>query len=185
MWKLPTKTVWMDEQMRHEPTRSYGEEIYNLVKDFNYETALEIGATWGVSTMAILGAGKGNLLSVDPIPKNHADMHATVETAVNGYSDRWDYWEGRSAGFWPENKTIYDLIYIDGSHLYDDFRNDIFEAWKVLRDGGLLICDDITHKANKTGEYGISIAAWEFIKEHKIEKLHTTTRLLYIYKGEK
>lgn len=175
----------MAEQMQHEPTRSYGEEIYNLVKKFPYKQALEIGSTWGVSTMAILTAGEGNLLSVDPIPKNHADMHATEETQVNGFTNRWDYFEGRSSAFWQQNIIKdYDLIYIDGSHLYEDFRNDIFEAWKVLRDGGLLICDDITHKANRTGEYGISLAAWEFVKEHKIEKLHTTTRLLYIYKGE-
>lgn len=181
---LPEKTEWMRLQNLHEPTRSYGQEIYDIVAEFPYKNALEIGCTWGVSTLAILKAGKGKLTSVDPIPITHEDMHAPVEVQLNDLLSRWNYQEMRSDKFWEDNTKTYDLIYIDGSHLYDDFRNDIFEAWKVLKPNGLIICDDICHKANKNGEYGVSLAAWEFIKELKIEHIHTTTRLLYIYKAE-
>lgn len=186
-FKLPQTTEWMQGQMEHEPTRSYAQEIYEIVREFPYSKALEIGSAWGVSGMAILTAGKGYLTSVDP---NVNEL--TNEVRANGLEQRLTPYLMRSEKFWLENKGTYDLIYIDGSHLYKDFKNDIYEAWKVLNPDGLLICDDITHPANMKGdptrdneaEYGIAFGAWEFIKEHQITKIHTTTRLLYIYKNE-
>jgi len=65
-WKLPEKTDWIKKQNQHEPTRSYAEEIYKIVQKFPYEYALEIGSAWGVSALAILTAGDGHLLSIDP-----------------------------------------------------------------------------------------------------------------------
>ncbi len=40
----------------------------------------------------------------------------------------------------------YDLIYIDGSHRRDDVMIDALLAWKILRDGGLMVFDDYEHE---------------------------------------
>lgn len=186
-WKMPENTDWAKAQNLHEATRSYGQEIYEIAKQRPHIKALEIGSAWGVSAMAILMGSEANLTGVDPDPTNKA----ITEIPANGLQDRWTFHLQRSEEFWKQNKETYDLIFLDGSHLYEDFKNDVFEAWKVLEPNGVLICDDICHKANrgvdingKFSEYGISLAAWEFIKEHHIEHIHTTTRLLYIYKDE-
>jgi len=180
IYKVPVHTDYMKEQMDHEPTRSYAEEIYNIVKDFPFDNALEIGAAWGVSALAILDAqDKGTLLSVD---KDVTAFGKREVQAVGKWDHRYALTNESSDHFWARNQQTFDLIYIDGSHLYDDVRNDFFEAWKVLNDGGLLIGDDICHPANKTGEYGVSLAVWEFVKEHNITQLGTTTRLVYFRK---
>ena len=187
MWKLPESTDYMIEQNLHEPTRSYGQEIFEVASERPHKKMLEIGSAWGVSALALLTATDGHLTAVDPDETNHA----VIEVPANNLQDRFTFHLQRSEDFWKQNKETYDLIYIDGSHLYEDFRNDIFEAWKVLEPNGIIICDDICHKANrgvdtngKFSEYGISLGAWEFVKEHHIEHIHTTTRLLYIYKDE-
>jgi hypothetical protein len=38
-----------------------------------------------------------------------------------------------------------DMIYIDGSHLERDVYNDLCGAQEVLREGGLIVCDDYKH----------------------------------------
>lgn len=184
---MPEKTDWAIEQNKHEPTRSYGQEIHEIAQQRPHKDMLEIGSAWGVSALALLSASDGHLTAVDPDETNHA----VIEIPTNNLSDRFTFHLQRSAQFWAENTKKYDLIFLDGSHLYDDFKNDIYEAWQVLTDNAVLICDDITHKANrgvdtngKYSEYGISLAAWEFIKEHDIQHIHTTTRLLYFYKDE-
>lgn len=187
-WQLPEKTDYMREQNLHEPTRSYGQEIFEVASQREHSNMLEIGSAWGVSALALLmAAPKAHLTAVDPDLTNHA----ISEIPANGLDNRFTFHLQRSDEFWPVNQKKFDLIYIDGSHLYEDFRNDIFEAWKILEPNGVVICDDICHKANrgvdtngKYSEYGISLGAWEFVKEHNITKIHTTTRLLYIYKDE-
>lgn len=184
---MPEVTEWAKEQNLHEPTRSYGEEIYEIVKDFKYENALEIGSAWGVSAMAILMAGQGKLTSVDVDINNHA----ISEVKANGLEQRFISHIQDSKDFWKQNRQTFDLIFVDGDHRYEGVRHDMFEAWKVLDNNGLIIFDDICHKSNRSvdlngkfSEYGVSLAAWEFIKEHNITKIHTTTRLLYIFKFE-
>lgn len=44
--------------------------------------------------------------------------------------------------FLAKKDVKFDLIYIDGSHEYDDVYQDIEYAWPLLRDGGILIGDD-------------------------------------------
>lgn len=185
-WTLPIKSDWMKRNMVHEPTRQYAQEIYELVKLSNYKEALEIGSCWGVSALSILTAGEGHLTAVDS-----GKTHFLNETELNGFTERCTYHEMRSDNFWQNNKKKFDLIYIDGSHLYDDVKNDLFEAWKVVNPKGLLMWDDYDHPANrkvdlnqKFSEYGVSLASWEFIKANNITKIHTGARLLYIYKAE-
>lgn len=170
-WQIPVKTAWMQKQSEHLPSMNYAKDIYVtasiMPKGFK---ALEIGMAWGFSTLALLEAGAGHLTSVDP---NTLAMGAS-EAQANGYSSHvWTC--QRSEQFWNENQDVkFDLIYVDGSHLYVDVVNDLYEAWKRLKSPGLLMIDDWEHKKNikaegDTSEYGVSLACFEFWRDHQKE----------------
>ena len=57
---------------------------------------------------------------------------------------------GKSRSILPalENNT-YDIVYIDGSHLFDDVSFDINEAKRIVKDGGLICGDDLEMELNK------------------------------------
>lgn len=168
-WSLPIKTTWMQDQSSHSPSMEYAQNIYKVASTLKDFVALEIGAAWGFSTLAILEAGAKTLLSVDP----NVLVKAPEEVEANGYENyAWSC--TKSEQFWKENKSKFDLIYVDGSHLYEDVKNDLYEAWKVLNKGGLLMADDWDHKKNiqsenDTTEYGVSLACWEFFRDHPCE----------------
>lgn len=44
--------------------------------------------------------------------------------------------------FFIKNKIIFDFIYIDGNHKFDYVFRDCENAWKFLKKGGFLVCDD-------------------------------------------
>lgn len=193
-WEMPEKTDWAKQQNAHEPTRAYGEDIFNAVRawgagDGKYVKILEIGAAWGVSTLAILTALREeqveiyNLTSVDPDPT----IKASQEVAANGFLDNWILAQETSAEFWSKNNKKFDLIFIDGSHLYEDVKMDLTQAWRSLKPGGKLIIDDYLHIKNivadvngKRVEYGVSYACWEFIHTEGIEQIYTGARLLIL-----
>ncbi len=60
-----------------------------------------------------------------------------------------------------EDGETYDFIYIDASHLADDTFVDGYYAWKMLREGGIMIFDDFKwkdpnrHGHNDSPELGI------------------------------
>lgn len=183
-WSLPAKTAWMREQSTHQPSMDYAVNIYDVASKLDNFTALEVGAAWGFSTLAILEAGAKHLTSVDP----NLQIEAPKEVEANGYKEKYAWWNGRSDKFWSENRSSkFDLIYIDGSHLYDDVKNDLYEAWKRLKPGGLLLCDDWDHKHNITVEdgramYGVSLACWEFLRDHKVSDMGIEGRVLWFEK---
>lgn len=186
MFKLPMHTEWMKKQMEHEPTRRYAQEITEVVKEYGYKNAVEIGCAWGVSTLAILMAGDGKLTSVDSNPKTEAPN----EVEANGFQDRWRFVGMRSEDFWKGNGDTYDLVYIDGSHLYNDVYIDLNQGWDALEPGGLLMIDDFTHKNNRHYDpaalesiYGVSYACWQLVQERQIRDIRTKPyHILYMRK---
>lgn len=176
-FELPKQTKWMKEQMLHEPTRAYAEDIFNLAKRFPFKEGLEIGCMWGVSTLSLLlGSPESHLTSVDKSDYTHAPE----ETEANGIIDRWGFVNLDSRDFWGRNKETFDLIYVDGDHTYPFASVDIQEGWKVLRKGGILAVDDVLHKHNQD-DYGVSLAAWEHFHEHK-PKMGFEGRILWFKK---
>jgi predicted O-methyltransferase YrrM len=168
-WQIPVKTEFMKEQSKHQPSMRYAENIHEvasgLPKGF---TALEIGAAWGFSTLAILEAGCKSLMSVD----NNTLAEGSNEAIANGYADQHSWNVCRSEQFWAENPSArFDLIYVDGSHLYKDVKLDLYEGWDRLNAGGLLLADDWDHPKNikaenDTSEYGVSLACFEFWRDN-------------------
>lgn len=181
-WTIPIKTEWMKDQSNHAPSMSYAQNIHKVASTMKNFDALEIGGAWGFSTLAILEAGAKTLVTVDP----NVLIEAVNESKANGYTNHsWTC--VRSDKFWKENTATFDLIYVDGSHLYDDVRNDLYEAWKVLRPGGLLLADDWDHKKNikaegDTSEYGVSLAVLEFWRDHDVAHIGIEGRVLWLQK---
>jgi predicted O-methyltransferase YrrM len=165
-WSIPVTTEWMKTQESHEPSMEYAKDIYRVASRMPEGfTALEIGGAWGFSTLAILSAGAKRLETVDP--NIMAECHN--EAKANGFTNHvWNV--VRSEQYWNENDGQFDLIYVDGSHLYDDVYNDLFKAWERLKPNGMMLVDDWEHKnnikaENDTSEYGVSLACWEFWKD--------------------
>lgn len=49
----------------------------------------------------------------------------------------------------------YDLIWMDGGHLYPEVAWDMCNAWHMCRPGGMIMCDDVfTHPKGGDGVYG-------------------------------
>lgn len=189
-WEIPIKTAWMEDQSHHLPSMEYAKDIHRVATRFakNHKdfTALEIGAAWGFSSLAILEAGAKYLLSVD----SNALIKTPEEIEANGYKDKWAWNFLKSEKYWAENDETFDFIYIDGSHLYDDVKNDLYEGWKRVNPGGMMSADDWDHKNNNivdlNGEfakYGVSLACWEFWRDHpEIKKVGIEGRVLWFQK---
>lgn len=178
---LPAKTEWMIEQMNHTPTREYSENISAIVKRFGYKNAIEIGCMWGVSTLSILLNGDGMLRSVDSSNWTHAEE----EVRVNNLAARWRFTYMDSLKFWEANADKFDLVYIDGDHRYRRAKPDLDYGWKFLNKGGVLVVDDVVHKYNRDGEkqsYGVSVAAWELLKDNKVTDLGFVGDMLWLQK---
>lgn len=176
----------MKHESNHAPSMQYAKDIYKVAKRLKDFTALEIGGAWGFSTLAILEAGAKSLLTVDP----NQLIEAKKESEANGYTNH--QWTAcRSDKFWLEERDVkFDLIYVDGSHLYRDVKPDLYEAWERLNPKGLLLVDDWDHKHNQSvdidGEsvkYGVSLACWEFWRDHKdVKKVGIEGRVLWFKK---
>ena len=185
-WRMPGTTEWAAQCNAKRGAREYGQQLDAIVRQYPYETALEVGSAWGISTMAILAAQPhGTLTSVDIDP----DVRARQEVAANGFESRWNFIVADSKELWRGNTQQFDLIYIDGDHSPEPVRNDLFQAWRALRRGGVLIVDDVKHPANLDPAagpegrlYGVAFAAWQLVFSEKIQEVRTTRRLLYIPK---
>ena len=64
-------------------------------------------------------------------------------------------------------KKKYDLIYIDGSHHYNDVLNDANNSFKFLNKNGIIIFDDFLKKYYKDLKRDPILAILEFIYKHK------------------
>ena len=77
-------------------------------------------------------------------------------------------------------KKKYDLIWIDGSHGYPVACIDIINSLHILKENGLILCDDVLLKLNHSNSdrmYG-SIATYETLNELKKQNL-IDFRLVY------
>jgi len=90
--------------------------------------------TWG---SAYGGTGKGN--------------HKHIETflKVIGYDGEVKFLDGDSKYMIPTLNEKFDLILVDGDHSYKGAYTDLQNTWRLLKEGGFLVFDDVTHKDHK------------------------------------
>lgn len=86
--------------------------------------------------------------------------------------------------FFSNNIKMFDVVYIDGYHFGPQVYKDCENAWKCLKENGLLICDDYTWnfylniKDNPC--YAINNFLTKIKGEYKIEKVSNSQ--IYIKK---
>jgi predicted O-methyltransferase YrrM len=93
-------------------------------------------------------------------------MHNIAETQVstqNVHVKRSDSFEAL-LDLYSDNED-FDFIYIDGSHETVDVMQDSVLAWKMLKEGGVLLWDDYR------GGAGVGVAVDAFLKvyQHQLE----------------
>ena len=71
-----------------------------------------------------------------------------------------------SENFFNKNKAKFDLIYIDGNHLYDFVKGDISNSLECLSEDGIIVLDD--YKLKGWWKDGVTKAVDFFIREKKI-----------------
>tara|TARA_B100000795_G_scaffold101336_1_gene74556 strand:+ start:28 stop:759 length:732 start_codon:yes stop_codon:yes gene_type:complete len=112
---------------------------------------LEIGSYEGNSSVFFLKYfPKLNLTCVDTfeggIEQGNSSFDQVYENFnfnVSQYKDRLKIIRDTSDSFFnSQDDVLYDLVYIDGSHHYDDVLNDARNSYKSLKKDGYLIFDD-------------------------------------------
>lgn len=130
--------------------------LYKLIKDNKLRNVLEIGMANGTSALYMCQAMKenlaGKLISIDPFQSTQwkgvgianikrekmGKYHELLETTSDLALPR----------FLEEGKT-FDMVFVDGMHLFDYTLVDIYYAAKLLPVGGILVVDDIRHRGVK------------------------------------
>jgi hypothetical protein len=74
-----------------------------------------------------------------------------------------------SDNFFTKNVVEFDLIYIDGNHIYDYVKKDIFNSLKFLKQDGIIVLDD--YKLNGWWKDGVTKAVNYYHKNNKVDLL--------------
>ena len=140
---------------------------------------LEIGSWAGASTitwtLALREAGReGKVTCVDPweayfeVDKDSGQHYRQMNAAATGglitrlfkhnlraagVAEMVEVRRGTSRNILPAfPESSFDIIYIDGSHRFEDVTFDIREAKRLLRDGGVICGDDLEVEASALSE---------------------------------
>ena len=118
-----------------------------LLKEIKY---LEIGSFEGRSAVfmgelnnveeitcvdTFQGSDELNNINFDLVYKNCSENLKKLNKPYNLIKDT-------SHNFFQKNDKKFNVIYIDGSHFYDDVKKDFITSMNCLSEGGILICDD-------------------------------------------
>jgi len=145
--------------------------LHNLAKDID-GFVVEIGSWKGKSSVAIASAlNEGMLHCIDTFEGSEEHIeHNILELFINNikkYEDKILYIKGKSKDVVNEfEDNLIDMLFIDGSHEYEDVKNDLnlyFE--KVKSDGIILVHDTATNDSK--GWEGPTKAVNEFIENNK------------------
>jgi predicted O-methyltransferase YrrM len=123
----------------------------NLILDLEVRNSLETGMAFGASTLAILAAKKlagrepGLHVSIDPFQQLDFDDCAVMAVDRAGLNHQTEVCYSLSAVELPRRLQMgarFDLIYVDGSHVFEDAFIDAYFAVRLLREGGVVLFDD-------------------------------------------
>jgi Methyltransferase domain len=156
-----------------------GLRLYKLLRDLRPEVAVETGVCNGVSTAFLLLAlednGTGTLHSID-LPEIAGEEYeeGTFWDGKGGavippgkepgwmvppaLRERWELVLGRSQDELPpllERVGPIDFFMHDSEHSYECMSFEFHAAWEALRDGGMLVADDVN----------VNTAWAEFVRE--------------------
>lgn len=126
-----------------------GFHLFDLITRNKYADVLEIGMANGLSSLYMAQAAN-HLTSIDPFQSTQWNNVGILNLKKAKLDNKHTLIEKKSYVALPEllhrNKK-FDMIFIDGMHLFDYTLVDVFYAILLCRVGGVIVIDDILHKA--------------------------------------
>ncbi len=131
------------------------------------DRVLEIGSKEGRSAIFWLEFFAGaHLTCVDLF---HDEDSERFDRNLAAYGTRLRKITGTSIkalGILREENAVFDFIYVDGSHQRDDVMIDCLGAWRLLREGGVMLMDDYTWKPDNPDAERVAPAVDVFLAWH-------------------
>jgi predicted O-methyltransferase YrrM len=140
---------------------------------------VETGVAYGVSSAFILRAleenGRGVLHSVDlpPLRRRYNEFWGIAVDESLG--SRWNIHRGSSKRALPgllEGVGTVDLFLHDSLHTYRNMRREFEAVWPRLRDGGLLLADDVERNRAFGELRRKDPALWRIVRDVQERPLH-------------
>lgn len=116
--------------------------INDLIKKNKYKSFLEIGYQSGVNFDGVKCKFK---TSVDPFPLRTDEPKLIIKT---------------SDDFFNDSAYIFNIVFIDGSHMCEQVRKDIINASKSLTKQGCIVCHDLLPPNEKAAGREICDSTW-------------------------
>jgi len=130
--------------------------IRNLAMTKKPRKTLEIGMACGGSTLVFAASHrdlgcppKKQHVAIDPFQASAWDDAGRLAIERAGLDGWTDVREALSSNELPrlaESREEYDIIYIDGSHLFEDVFVDLYYACRIASPNGIMLFDDASDK---------------------------------------
>ena len=127
--------------------------LHNLHRELKSAATLEIGLAYGASALVFAQDHKdfgalpaGQHVAIDPFQDhlNHAGLAAIERAGLSGYVRHVIAFSDRALPALLDEGRRFGMIYIDGSHLFEDVFIDCHYAAQLLDEGGVMVLDDST-----------------------------------------
>lgn len=125
--------------------------LRNLFAEMRPAATLEIGLAYAASALALsqshqdAGASAAQQhVAIDPFQShlNYAGIAAVEAAGFTGYLRHVEDFSDRALPMLLAEGARFDIIYIDGSHLFEDVFLDAHYAQQLLNVGGVMLFDD-------------------------------------------
>ena len=148
------KKLCLDARVRMRTGTVEAEEwhwLHTWCLEHKPRRVMEIGVLWYTSSLAFLKAMNKVpdmwLLSIDPGHRNHNKgifhgKNNPKNLFRRGVMRRWWRVIAYSQTFMPVLAPGYDLIFIDGDHMYDAVHADFTNALNLINPGGTIVTHD-------------------------------------------
>lgn len=151
-----SKVAYFDKKYKFNYPDWFGGNILvweKILKDLTDQKIdyLEIGSFEGRSTVYISELKNINsIMCVDTFEGGDEHSNVNFKEVFNNLNynlkktpnQNYKIFKGKSNNFFTQNSKKFNLIYIDGSHYYEDVKSDFENSLNYLEKGGILICDD-------------------------------------------
>lgn len=151
--KLPSIFLRSDRVI--DSTRYFkNSELYALLNSTlspkNFKTVLEIGSFEGVFTCWAAQNFAENVHTIDPFNiydqgtnvENKTELNFLRNVENSGYKDKIIHYKMTSDEFFHQNSTLFDFIYVDGSHEPEVALRDLDNSLRACKINGYIWIDD-------------------------------------------
>jgi hypothetical protein len=171
--------------------KAYYHVLPELIRERKYKRGIEIGVFAGGHAKALLDAGIDLLIGIDPYKiykhggmpsgiNNQEDFDCLCET-VNKSLNSPKYVHLRMTSDDAIHNSVFqnklfDFIFIDGFHSYDQVKKDLNNYCSLIQKGGVIACHDYKHPSYPN----LTKAIDEFAKYHNIKVVECPLHAIYM-----